>query len=249
MKTTGRDIQLARQIGEHLVAAELGRKSVIATPFAGNVPMFDLLAVELQGRAIPVQAKAIRGASWQFNAKSYLEIRFEGEVQFVDRYARGTTPELLCIFVVLKGAGQDEFYIFQLRDLQEIMTQKYSRPGGRIRPINPQSTHCAIWPKDLEKFRNNWPLVEKLLAREGVFGARQSPKKGKPNKMDSVEVDGVEYRSVKAAWQSLQLGKGDWDHKPFRLKLKRSESGTLSYTEPSTGKTYEFRLTPFNRSL
>lgn len=78
---------------------------------------------------------------------------------------------------------------------------------------------------------------------------RESPKKGQPNYMHSVEVDGVLYRSVRAAWQSLQLGKGDWDHKPFRLKLKRSQSGTLSYTEPSTGKTYAFRLIPFNKSL
>jgi hypothetical protein len=29
--------QLAGQIGEHLVVAELGRRGVVATPFSGNV--------------------------------------------------------------------------------------------------------------------------------------------------------------------------------------------------------------------
>ena len=52
---TGRSTQLTRQIGEHLVAAELGRMNLIATPFAGNIPQFDLLASTQDGRAFPVQ--------------------------------------------------------------------------------------------------------------------------------------------------------------------------------------------------
>ena len=36
--------RLAGQIGEHLVVAELGRREIIATPFAGNVPDIDILA-------------------------------------------------------------------------------------------------------------------------------------------------------------------------------------------------------------
>ena len=62
---TGRSTQLARQIGEHLVAAELGRMRFIATPFAGNVPNFDLLVANEAGTAIPVEVKAINGPSWQ----------------------------------------------------------------------------------------------------------------------------------------------------------------------------------------
>jgi hypothetical protein len=34
--------------------------------------------------------------------------------------------------------------------------------GGR-RPKNPQSMHCAIWPRELERFRNNWALVDAIL--------------------------------------------------------------------------------------
>ena len=35
--------QLAGQIGEALVVAELGRREIVATAFAGNVPDIDLL--------------------------------------------------------------------------------------------------------------------------------------------------------------------------------------------------------------
>jgi hypothetical protein len=37
---TGRSTQLTGQIGEHLVAAGLGRMGFVAAPFAGNVPHF-----------------------------------------------------------------------------------------------------------------------------------------------------------------------------------------------------------------
>jgi hypothetical protein len=78
--TSGRGNQLTRQIGEHLVAAELGRREIIATPFAGNVPDFDLVAVGPSGKAVPIQVKAINGGSWQFDAKRFLVIEFDGPV-------------------------------------------------------------------------------------------------------------------------------------------------------------------------
>jgi hypothetical protein len=40
----GRQNKLAQQIGEHLVCAQLGRQALLATPFAGNVPVFDVIA-------------------------------------------------------------------------------------------------------------------------------------------------------------------------------------------------------------
>jgi hypothetical protein len=39
--------QLAGQIGESLVVAELGRRGIVATAFAGNVPDIDLLGTEV----------------------------------------------------------------------------------------------------------------------------------------------------------------------------------------------------------
>ena len=57
----GFNTQLTRQIGEHLVVAKLGRLGILATPFAGNVPDYDLLASDLSGHSLPLQVKAING--------------------------------------------------------------------------------------------------------------------------------------------------------------------------------------------
>jgi hypothetical protein len=80
---TGRSFQLTRQIGEHLVVAKLGRLGYIASPFAGNVPEFDVLIADEKGHSIPIQVKAINGISWQFRVNSFLDIEIIDDVQKV----------------------------------------------------------------------------------------------------------------------------------------------------------------------
>lgn len=155
---TGRSTQLTRQIGEHLVAAELGRMDIIATPFAGNVPHFDLLASTQGGHAFPVQVKAINGPSWQFNAASFLRIDIEGDVQTVRGPRKDLDRTIVCVLVLLKAAGEDTFYTLTLSDLQALLLEHYK--GGR-RPKNPQSTHCALWPKHLAGFQGWGALLER----------------------------------------------------------------------------------------
>ena len=41
---TGFSTKFTGQIGEYLVVAELGRRTIIATPFSGNVPDIDVIA-------------------------------------------------------------------------------------------------------------------------------------------------------------------------------------------------------------
>jgi len=163
---TGRSIQLTRQIGEHLVAAELGRRGLIATPFAGNVPEFDLLVATDDGRSMPVQVKAINGPSWQFNAAKFLEIIIDDGFQTVLGPRKDVYRDLICVFVLLQTAGSDVFYTLTVRDLQKLLATKYR--GGR-RPKNPQSTHCALWPEHLESFQG-WTRLDNALAkRKGVI--------------------------------------------------------------------------------
>jgi hypothetical protein len=157
---TGRRTQLTRQIGEHLVAAELGRRGLIAAPFAGNVPLFDLLAADEHGRSLPVQVKAINGPSWQFSITQFLEVAVVEGIQQVRGRVVLARPELICIFVLLREAGKDEFFIFRLCDLQEYFAKVYV---GGARPRNPNSMHCAIWPNDLQQYKDNWNLVFEAL--------------------------------------------------------------------------------------
>ena len=51
--------QLSKQLSEHLVAAELARRGIVATPFSGNVPDIDILAFK-SGKSISVQVKSAK---------------------------------------------------------------------------------------------------------------------------------------------------------------------------------------------
>lgn len=162
---TGRGMQLTKQVGEYLVAAELCRRGFITTTFTGNVPEFDLLAIDSNYRTQPVQVKAIRTGSWQFSLNRYLEITVsDNGIQTIHGKKPVDKPDLVCVFVRLISLGQDEFYILRLEDLQDVMLRGHSRylekHGGR-RPRNPASMHTAVSTSDLVPYRDNWGLLEK----------------------------------------------------------------------------------------
>jgi len=152
--------QLTRQVGEHLVTAELGRRGFVATPFAGNLPDFDLMAGDAFGGFIPIQVKAINGPSWQFDIQQFLQVEVVEDIQYVRGTVQLPLPDLLCVFVLLREPGTDEFYILRMRDLQAHFKATYL--GGR-RPRNPESMHCAIWPEELRDHRDRWQLVHDAL--------------------------------------------------------------------------------------
>ena len=155
---TGMKNQLTGQIGEHLVTAELGRRGIIATPFAGNVPDIDILAYA-NGVTGHIQVKAMRKSSWQMNIKRFLEI----EITKKEQRSRGKNLDLdrkiICVFVELGPAlGQDTFYIFTQGWLQDYFSENYK---GRKPPNNIEATHCAVWPKHLQRHKENWDLIER----------------------------------------------------------------------------------------
>lgn len=159
---TGWENQLTKQIGEHLVCVELGRQGLLATPFAGNVPLFDLLAVDEHGRSVPVQVKTIKGPSWQFSdVRKFLDVEVVNDVQHVRGKINLSNPDLVCVFVLLLQDRNDEFYIFKLRDLQEHFAAIYK---GGPRPRNPNSMHCAVWPTDLTQHKDQWNVVFEALS-------------------------------------------------------------------------------------
>ena len=171
MKTT-RNNQLTRQIGEHLVVSKLGRLGIFATPFAGNVPDFDVLASDLSGHSLPLQVKTINGGSWQFDANTFLEIEHKGDCQVVKGEKKLRNPDLVCVFVLLKPDERDEFYILPLRALQQHCLKCYGKdskgeslPWKVRRRKNPKSTHCAARPRDLQEYKvkedRDWALITK----------------------------------------------------------------------------------------
>jgi hypothetical protein len=91
---TGRSNYLTKQAGEYLVAAELSRRGYIATTFTGNVPYYDIIAVDDSGGHVVVQVKAIAGASWQFKATDFADMVMKGRQQIVlrDTLCNGRRP-------------------------------------------------------------------------------------------------------------------------------------------------------------
>ena len=86
---TGRQVQLTKQVGEYLVAAELSRRGLLTATFAGNVPDYDIVATGGRGQTALVQVKAIAGPSWQFDIRTFVDVRYTAGAQTM---GQPTTP-------------------------------------------------------------------------------------------------------------------------------------------------------------
>ncbi len=169
---TGRSTQLTRQVGEHLVAAKLGRRGFVAAPFAGNVPLFDLLAADQRGFTIPIQVKTIKGGAWQYQADTFLEIEMADDYQHVRGKKALLNPDLVCVLVLLREDEQDEYYLLNHREIQQLTFERYK---SRKRPKKPDSMHCALWPEDLRDFRDRWQLIGETFDKQMPGAALGSP--------------------------------------------------------------------------
>jgi hypothetical protein len=156
------------RFGEYLVTAELCRRGFSATPFAGNLPHIDIMAMGEDGSFIPVQVKTIkRESSWQFDVRNFVDVQFDGIRQILKSPKDPPYPNLICV-LVRRGEvyGEDMFFVLTWEELRDIIHMKYDedivRKLGGIRPRTPQSTHCALYPIDLVEYKDRWELFEKL---------------------------------------------------------------------------------------
>jgi hypothetical protein len=168
---TSRQNKLAGQTAEHLVCAELGRRGFIATPFAGNVPTFDVIAVDSQCRAIPIQVKATRGDNWPTDARDWMHLELDLATG-VQRYSgpeRIDAADLIYVCVVLRKPGdsrRDEFFILTKADIQAACVDSYTawmEPRGWRRPRNQASFDCRWESGQLVRFADNWDLITRQL--------------------------------------------------------------------------------------
>ena len=168
----GLNNKLARQIGEHLVCAELGKRKLIATPFSGNVPAFDILAADELCRIVPIQVKASRKDSWRGDARYWMNISFDQETKTQKNLGRIQikNPDLIYVFVAIALANdknsKDRFFILTKLQLQEICIKRYSdwMDGiGWRRPRSPESYDCRFWIPDVKAYEDNWQLITDRL--------------------------------------------------------------------------------------
>lgn len=157
---------------EHLVTAELLRRGYIATPFAGNVPEFDLILTDDNLQTIPVQVKAkgSKKGCWHSDTLLWMEIEFtDNGRQIIKGKTEIFHPELIYIFVEIgETHKEDRFFLMQKKDVQEVHYTRHlewNLAHDQRRPRNPKTTHCGIWSKDILEYENNWQLISDQLAR------------------------------------------------------------------------------------
>ena len=128
--STGYRNNLAKQIAEHLVCAELGGSDVVATPFSGNVPNYDVFIADDSGRALPIQVKASRSTNWQSNARHWMDIELDSQTGVQNYLGLKTlsTPDLVYVLVALAppdGTIRDRFFVMTMTDLQDCCVRHY----------------------------------------------------------------------------------------------------------------------------
>ena len=165
-ESRGRSNRLVGQVGEFLVCAELGRRGMIATPFAGNVPSFDVIAVGRDLRSIPIQDKTADGGDWQYDSERFLDIDYDQTTQKQTVRGLKTLPnaDLITVFVWLaqKQDQRDRFFVFRQQDWARLVYDRHTKflekHGGR-RPRKPESMHGAIRTQDLSPYEDKWELI------------------------------------------------------------------------------------------
>ena len=153
---------------EPLVAAELSRRGLLTATFAGNVPAYDIVATGGRGQTALVQVKAIAGPSWQFDIRTFTDVRCQAGAQTIGQPTTPPAGALICVFVRLNkdGYGADRFYVLRWPELQRVLINGYrsylERHGGR-RPKRADSFHTALRETDIEPFLDNWPLFDAFM--------------------------------------------------------------------------------------
>src|SRR6266487_627649 len=166
---TWRSNYLTKQAGEYLVAAELSRRGYIATTFTGNVPHYDIVAVDERGGHALVQVKAIAGNAWQFSATQFADIVIEGQKQIVGRIRDEPYPGLVCVLVQLARANstaRDRFFVLRWRELCRLMVdghKAYLAKHGGMRPRKPESMHMALRPERIKEYEGKWDILKKSV--------------------------------------------------------------------------------------
>ena len=169
---TGFSNKVVGQTGEFAVCAQLGKLGLVATPFAGNVPHFDVIATNEALRSVPIQVKASFGNdTWVLgDARNWLQIDLSAETgrQTITGLKEIPHPDLITIYIWLskEAGGVDRFFILRKSEVQGIALKCYSewlRKHDGIRPRKPDSFHLAISISDIVAFENNWKLVLEAL--------------------------------------------------------------------------------------
>jgi hypothetical protein len=140
--------------GEYYVSAELGKQNILALTTPKNNPLFDLVAVSLDGtRSVFIQVKTMsirNGQGWKLGK---------------DIGTKRNNDNLYIVLVNLKEEDV-EYYIYQYDTLSEIVQQNYNRYISTPKRTGDLRKDVGFRWHDFKYFtekdhnsKNNWKLL------------------------------------------------------------------------------------------
>jgi len=181
---TGRSTKLVGQAGEFIVAGELARRGYISTTFTGNVPHYDIVASSDDGRHLSVQVKTALAGSWHLQITQYCDITFDGPRQVLGPVKGAPVLDLVSVFVVLAGQGQDRFYVLRWDELRDLVVADYAQwmeERGWVRPKNPKSLLSVRIPRQAEHRFHAKPNTDSTASRTPIPRQAEHRFHGKAN--------------------------------------------------------------------
>jgi hypothetical protein len=165
---SGRKNMVVGQVGEYAVCAALGKRGLIATPFAGNVPGFDVLVVDDQLNCLPIQVKTSSGSQWITGSlRKYVNVTHEGKKIVLGEAMPPKHPRLIRVYVSLGKDGKaDRFFVMTEQEFFDAVNahfREWIESTGGIRPRKPGSLHTVIKLDVFEAFEDRWELVDQQL--------------------------------------------------------------------------------------
>ena len=168
---TGKSNKLTGQIGEHLVSAMLGTMGYYASPYSGNVPGFDITAVDSKTlRSFPIQVKTSNGGALVHSTiDKWVEHRIEKDnYQHIGKLLKLQNPNMIWIMVSLRNneLKTARYFICKEKNIQKKIVGNYTdfmKKHDFRRPRGGASTHAGLNIIDLEEFEDNWTILKKSI--------------------------------------------------------------------------------------
>ena len=168
--STGKRNKLTGQTGEHLVSAMLGTMGFYASPYSGNVPGFDITAVNSETlNSFPIQVKTSNGGSLVHSTiNKWVEHHVdENNYQHFGELLKLPNPNIIWVMVQIKNneLNSARYFICTEKQIQTKIVDRYKefmerhnsrRPGGGA------SLQAILNLKDLQEFEDNWEILNKI---------------------------------------------------------------------------------------
>lgn len=161
--------KLVGQVGEHLLSAKLGMKGYYASPYAGNVPAFDITAVNAETlESFVIQVKT---STTNTLLQSDIDKWIETDIDETGLYSFGrlkelTNPDMIWVAVNLNDDNLHETRYFLCREyeIQKAIVERFVtwiKGHNYRRPKGGKSTQAILKIEDMLPFEDNWAILDR----------------------------------------------------------------------------------------